>query len=80
MLRLRSLKTHCTLIFKNVNACLTQLQSNYVTYDEWKKLSKAQLKDTPVESLIWNTPEVKTLFLLLLLETIVELYGGHMEN
>ncbi len=63
MLRLSTLKNQTTKLLSAVKTRATaqpQLisQANYITYDEWKKLAKTQLKETPAESLVWKTPEV----------------------
>jgi hypothetical protein len=58
MLRIGSLKNQSKCILQKIKTYLTPVQSGYVTFEDWKKLSKSQLKDTPADSLIWNTPEV----------------------
>jgi hypothetical protein len=40
-------------------ATATQLQDSSKRYDEWKKISEAQLKGKTPETLIWETPEVR---------------------
>ena len=54
----KSLKT--IVQSKNVFFPLTQASKSYsASYDEWKNIAKKQLKDSPVESLISKTAEVK---------------------
>lgn len=54
---LSKLKYAKNLSLKNIAGSIKS--RNYVTLDkEWVKIAQKQLKDTPAETLVWNTPEV----------------------
>jgi hypothetical protein len=62
MLRVNHTLKKYLLQSKNIFSPLINTSVNYsASYDDWKKVAKAQLKDKPAESLISKTAEVKNL-------------------
>ena len=57
--QLKKLANSCLKIHSySFRASATQSNNDSKLYEEWKKISEAQLKGKSPESLIWETPEV----------------------